>query len=145
EAAPGILPEIGAELAAYAVRRLRQRGIDVKVETRLDAAEGGRMRLSDGDSFPADTLVWTTGVKAETIAARSGFPVDPQGRVVTDEFLRVKGVENAWAAGDCAAVPDLVTGGICPPTAQYGLREARRLSDNLVRTLGGEEPKEFRY
>ena len=43
------------------------------------------VRLSDGESFPADTLVWTTGVKAETIAARSGFPVDHAGRVVTVE------------------------------------------------------------
>jgi NADH dehydrogenase len=145
DAAPGILPEIGPELAGYAVQRLRRRGIDVKLSTRLDSAEGGLMRLSDGDEFPADTLVWTTGVKAETIAARSGFPVDKQGRVLTDEFLRVQGTPNAWAAGDCAAVPDVVTGGTAPQTGQYGLREARRFADNLIRVFRGREPAAFRY
>jgi NADH dehydrogenase len=145
EAAPSILPEIGADLAAYAIRRLEQRDIEVRLSTRLDSAEGGLMRLSDGDEFPADTLVWTTGVKAETIAARSGFPVDEMGRALTDEFLRVKGLDGAWAAGDCAAVPDLVTGRMCPPTAQYALRQARRLADNLVDVMNGKEPKEFRY
>jgi NADH:quinone reductase (non-electrogenic) len=145
DAAPTILPEIGPELAAYAVHRLRRRGIEVKLATRLESAQGGVMRLSDGDQFPADTLVWTTGVKAETIASRSGFPVDSQGRVLTDEFLRVKGVEDAWAAGDCAAVPDLITGGVAPPTGQYGLREARRFADNLVRVFRGRDPVEFRY
>jgi NADH:ubiquinone reductase (H+-translocating) len=145
EAAPSILPEIGADLAAYAIRRLEQRDIEVRLSTRLDSAEGGIMRLSDGDQFPADTLVWTTGVKAETIAARSGFPVDDMGRALTDEFLRVKGLDDAWAAGDCAAVPDLVTGKMCPPTAQYALRQARRLADNLAGVMNGKEPKEFRY
>jgi len=95
--------------------------------------------------LPADTLVWTTGVKAETLAARAGFPIDRGGRVETDEFLRVKGIDGAWAAGDCAAVPDLVTGGVCPPTAQYALRQARRLGDNLVREMRGQPLREFRY
>ena len=145
DAAPAILPEIGSELAEYAVARLERRGIEVKLATRLDSADRGLMRLSDGDEFLADTLVWTTGVKAETVAARSGFPVDKQGRVLTDEFLRVQGVENAWAAGDCASVPDVVTGGTAPQTGQYGLREARRFADNLVRVFRGREPVAFRY
>ena len=145
EAAPSILPEIGPDLAAYAIRRLQRRGIEVKLQTRLDSAESGVMRLSDGDTFPADTLVWTTGVKPEPLAARSGFMVDGAGRVLTDEFLRMRDAEGAWAVGDCAAVPDVVTGGVSPPTAQYGLREARRLAGNLVRSLDGQPPLEFRY
>jgi NADH:ubiquinone reductase (H+-translocating) len=145
EAAPSILPEIGSELARYAVRRMERRGIEVKLQTRLDSAEGGVMRLSDGESFPADTLVWTTGVKPEPLAAYSGFAVDDTGRVIADEYLRVKDADGAWAVGDCAAVPDVVTGGVSPPTAQYGLREARKLAQNLVRALDGKPLRTFRY
>jgi len=57
EAASGILPEIGARLGEYALGRLRRRGIEVHLRTRLESAEGGRMRLSNGESFEADTLV----------------------------------------------------------------------------------------
>ncbi|HEY7281507.1 MAG TPA: NAD(P)/FAD-dependent oxidoreductase [Actinomycetota bacterium] len=145
EAAPRILTEIGERLSEYATRRLRKRGIAVYVDTRLESAEDGVIRLSNGEVFPADTLVWTTGVKAESLAARSGLPVDGAGRLPTDEFLRVQGVDGVWACGDCAAVPDVRRGGINPPTAQHALFQSRRLAKNLVRVLKGGAPKPFRH
>ncbi|HJY32953.1 MAG TPA: FAD-dependent oxidoreductase, partial [Actinomycetota bacterium] len=48
EATGSILPEIGPSLADYAIERLRERGIEVLLNTRLDSAEGGVIRLSDG-------------------------------------------------------------------------------------------------
>lgn len=135
EAATGLLPEIGRGLGEYALERLRRRGIEVRLATRLESAVEGRMVLSDGESFEADTLVWTTGVRAHPLVARLGFPVDERGRLIADEYLRVRGVEGAWTAGDCAAVPDLTTGGTCPPTAQHALRQGRHLAKNLVATL----------
>jgi NADH dehydrogenase len=145
EATGGILPEIGRGLGEYATRRLRDRGIEVHLDTRLESAEGGVMRLSNGVSFEADTLVWTTGVKPSPLVARTGLPLDDKGRLIADEFLRVRDVEGAWTAGDGAAVPDLTTGGISPPTAQHAMRQARRLGENLAATLRGEELRAFRY
>jgi NADH dehydrogenase len=145
EAAGTILPEIGLDLAAYVRVHLEERGIAVMLETRLESAEGGVMKLSSGESFAADTLVWTAGVKPEPVAARSGFPVDDRGRVVVDEYLRVRGIEGAWAAGDDAAVPDLLRGGTAPPTAQHALREARRLGRNIAATLTGGPLEPFRH
>jgi NADH dehydrogenase len=65
--------------------------------------------------------------------------------VVVDPSLRVASTEDVWAAGDCAEVPDVLGGGVCPPTAQHALRQARRLAKNLIRALDGKEPKPFRY
>jgi NADH dehydrogenase len=42
-------------------------------------------------------------------------------------------------------VPDLTTGGLCPPSAQHALRQARRLGENLAATLHGEDLQPFRY
>jgi len=145
EATSRILPELSPDLATYVGSRLRVRGIEVLVNKTLAPAEGGVMRLSNGTRFPADTLVWTAGVKPEPLAARSNFPIDEQGRVVVDEFLRVRGVEDAWAAGDNAAVPDLATGGLSPPTAQHALRQARRLGRNVIASLRGEPVEPFRW
>ena len=145
EASGRILPEVDPDLGSYAIDRLRARGIEVRLETRLESADDRVMVLSDGESFEADTLVWTTGVRANPVVGRFGFPIDERGRLRTDEFLRVEGVEDAWAAGDCAAVPDLVTGGFCPPTAQYALREAKRLGKNVAATIKGEPMEPFRY
>ena len=145
EAASTILPEIGRDLAAWVRRHLLERGIEVLLETRLESAEGGVMRLSNGRSFRADTLVWTAGVKPEPVAGRSGFDLDDRGRVAVDEFLRVRGVEQAWAAGDVAAIPDVIGGGTAPPTAQHALREARRLGRNLVASRTGGRMEPFRH
>jgi NADH:ubiquinone reductase (H+-translocating) len=145
EAADSILPEIGRDLADYAVRHLRLRGIEVHLGTRLESAEGGRMRLSNGIELDADTLVWTTGVRAHPLVARLGFATDDRGRLLADEFLRVRDVEGAWTGGDCAAVPDVVTGGTAPPSAQYSLREARRMAENIAASLRGGELQPFRY
>lgn len=145
EAASGILPELGRGLGEHAMGSLRRRGVEIFLDTRLESSEGGHMRLSDGQAFDADTLVWTTGVRADPIAAGLGLPVDERGRVPTDEYLRVRGLDDVWAGGDCAAVPDLVTGGTCPPTAQHALRQAKRLAKNVTAQLRGEPLAPFRY
>ena len=145
EAAGAILPELGKELASYATEVLRERGIEVLLSTRLASAEGGRIELSDGQAFAADTLVWTAGVKPSPLGGASGFPVDGAGRIRTDAYLRVEGVEDAWAVGDAAAVPDARTGGQMPPTAQHGMRQGKALARNLVATLEGRRPEPFDY
>lgn len=145
DAAPKILPELGEALAGYAAERLRLRGIEIAVDTRLESFQDGTVRLSDGRSFSADTLVWTAGVRASPLARDSGLPVDDAGRLRTDEYLRVVGLDDAWAAGDAASVPDRTTGGVMPPTAQHGLRQGRRLARNLTAWLEGGRLEPFVY
>ena len=145
EAAERILPELGEDLADYARERLQARDIEVALGTRLESATGGRIVLSDGQRFRAHTLVWTAGVKPSPLPRRSGLPTDDAGRILADECLRVVGVTDAWAAGDVAAVPDRVTGTITPPTAQYALRQARRLAANVTASIEGGEPRPFTW
>ena len=148
EAQDVVLPEIASGLGEYAARELRRRGIEIKTGTRLESIEGGVVRLSDGDTFPAETLVWTAGVKPEPLAALSSLPVDGSGRLRVDASLRLEGYEGViWGAGDAAAVPDLVNGGWCPPSAQYATRQGKRLAANVLATLRGSEAEvaPFRY
>ena len=102
EATGRILPEVGEDLGRYTVEQLRQRKIDVKLNTRLESCVDGHIVLSDGDEFDAETLVWTAGVKANPMLARTGLPLDEKGRLKCRADLRVEGVEGAWGAGDGA-------------------------------------------
>ena len=145
EAGPTILTEMALTAGEYTVELLRKRGMDVYLSTTVESAEGGMVTLSNGESFPADTFVWTAGVKADPLAASLPWAKDGRDRLVTDEYLRVKDVDSAWSAGDCAAVPDVIKGGTCPPTAQHALRQARRLAKNLVAAVRGQELEPFRY
>jgi len=137
-----ILPELTEELSGYGLEQLRERGIDVRLSTFLTSCVEGHVVLSDGSEFDADTIVWTAGVKAAPVLADSDLPVDARGRVTALPTLQVvrdgETVEGAWAAGDCAAVPDLVSDdpeATCAPTAQHAVRQAKVLADNLVATL----------
>jgi NADH dehydrogenase len=141
--APKILPELGEELAGYAAELLMRRGVEIAVGTGLVSYEDGVATLTDGRSFSAATLVWTAGVRPSPLARSAGLPVDEGGRLRTDEYLRVEGVADAWAAGDAAAVPDRTTGGTMPPTAQHGMRQGRRLARNLTAWIDGGRMEPF--
>ena len=145
DAADRILPELPPELAAYAREQLEERRIEVRLGTRLESAVDGSIRLSDGEAFDAETLVWTAGVRPSPLARDSGLPVDARDRLAVDRYLRVEGLEDVWAAGDAAAVPDDSTGGDAPPTAQHGLRQGRRLAANIEATFEGRPLEPFRY
>ena len=143
DVASRILPELDEDLAGYATERLRRRGIEVRTGTRLESYEDRVVRLSTGEPFAADTLVWTAGVRPSGLARSAGFPVDDGGRTLVDGFLRISGVDDAWAAGDAASVPDRTTGGTMPPTAQHGMRQGRHLARNLTAWLDGGRLEPF--
>lgn len=148
EAADRIMPEVSVSLAAYTVDRLAQRNIDVRLGTRLSSAAGGRIELSDGETFEADTLVWTAGVKAHPLAAASGLPVDEKNRLKCRADLSVEGLSGVFSAGDTAAVPDLSKkdpDALCGPSAQHAVRQARVLGDNLARVINGERLQDYKH
>jgi NADH dehydrogenase len=129
EAGPRILGQLPLRLASYAASALASRGVSVLTGTSLVSLAPGLAELSNGELVPTDTVVWTAGVVANPLLRALGLPVDPSGRVVTDASLQV--VDGVWAVGDCAAVPDLASGGTCAPTAQHAVRQAVRLVRNL--------------
>ena len=141
DAAPKILPEIPPRLGEYAAEQLERRGVDIRVSTTLEAIEPHAALLSDGDRILTNTVVWTTGARANPMLGKFGLPLDDFGRVKVDETFRVEGQPNIWALGDCARVPNTATPGHPdPPTSQHALRQARRLAKNLR-----GEPKPYRY
>ena len=147
EASPRILPEVSEDLARYTVGELEKRGIEVKLETRVESLADGTVALSDGDRFDAETVVWTAGVRPHPLLEATDLPLDDKKRVRCHATLQIVDVEDAWAAGDSAAVPDLTKGGVAftSPSAQHAVRQAKRLADNLVASLRGEPLEDYRH
>ena len=144
EAMSRVLPEIDAKLADYAVHELRGRGIDIRMETTLKKVEADHVELSTGERIPARTVVWTAGVAAHPSLRSLSVPLDERGRVPVDDHLAVAGMPGVYAAGDCAAVPN-PDGGICPPTAQHAIRQARVAARNMAANLGVGSERAFDY
>ena len=151
DGAPFIFPELNEDQRAYVLNQLRERGVEVKLETFLNSAEDGLIKTSDGDEFESDLLVWNAGVKPNPVLMDqdvSDLPVVTErgplmGKLDALADLRVNGadgpLDNVFAGGDCAAVPDLASGEgkFCPPNAQHAVRQGKRIADNIARAVQG--------
>ncbi|GAA4838661.1 NAD(P)/FAD-dependent oxidoreductase [Saccharopolyspora rosea] len=148
EAMDRIMPEVSRPMSEYTKRRLEEHGIEVKLNTTAKSLVDGHVELSDGDEFDADTVVWTAGVKPHPMLEDSDLPRDSKGRVECTAKLQVRGTTNVFAAGDCAAVPDLTSSdpdALCGPSAQHAVRQARVLADNVLALLRGEPMRNYKH
>ena len=141
-----ILPELGAQLGDYALRKLRARGIEFMLETRVAGAAPDAVILSDGVSVPAHTPVWTAGNQPNPLLETLPCQRNRAGAVVVNGALQVEGLTNVWAVGDCAEIPDPHDEGRSyPATAQHALREGKTVAENIAATLRGKPIKQFRF
>src|ERR1043166_9672042 len=141
-----LLPELGEELGRYAERKLHERKVEVIKGPSVANYDGAVVTLSDGTSIPTATLIWTAGVKPSPVIA--SLPCQKErGRLLVNEDMSVPGVSGLWAAGDCAAVPDVKsgTGKFYPPTAQHALREGVVVAKNIEAAILGRAPEPFRF
>ena len=139
-----ILPELSESLARYAQRRMEDRGIVFRLNTRLTDAHPGIVVLSDCE-IPAQTLVWTAGTAPNPLLKSIPVEKDKRGAVVVENTLAVPGHPGTWALGDCAAIPDAKTGKSCPPTAQFAIREAELLARNIKAQMEGLPLRAFQF
>ena len=145
QGAQRILPELSEELAAFSHRLLEGRGIEIRLHARIAGATAQSALLGDGTVVPTRTLVAAFGASTNRLLDRLPCRRNPRGRLVVDETLAVPGYPGTWAVGDCAAIPDVLGGGTCPPTAQYAMREAKHVAANVLSTMKGAPGRPFSY
>jgi NADH:ubiquinone reductase (H+-translocating) len=137
-----ILPELSEKLGAYAGGKLTERGVEVRLNTRVLGYRNGVVELIDGTIVSTKTLVWTAGTAPHPILDTIPCPKE-RGRVATNEYMEVSGWPGVWAVGDCASIPDPRTGKPYPPTAQHALRQGRVLARNICAAIRGGARKPF--
>ena len=141
---PVVLPELSSSLGQYTQETLIRKGIDIRVNTRVEGYVDGAVVLSDGTTLATHTLIWTAGTTPHSLLAALPCAKE-RGRLLVEDTLEVRGAPGVWAIGDCALVPDRNTGKYCPPTAQHALREGKVLAHNLLATIGGTSKKSFSF
>jgi NADH dehydrogenase len=137
-----LLGQFGAWATREAEQILDQMGVSIYLDTAVEAVEPRALRVAGGRVLRAATMVWAAGIKGPAILRASGLPVDAQGRVHTDRYLRVVDYPTIFAAGDCAVIPDLVAGHV-PATASYAMRQGAHLADSLLAEIEGRPPRSY--
>ena len=97
-----VMPEISEGLAQFAMRELRARGMEFRIETTLERVTATAATLSDGEVVPTRTLVWTAGVKPHPVVAKLGLPLE---RPRPDRGRRVPAGRRATTTSGRSATP----------------------------------------
>ena len=148
EGLPNILPELDPALRRAARTRLANERIEVLTGALAEEITANCVKLKGGREIPTENVIWTAGNRPNMAIKDFGLPFDERTGIPVDLTLRVKGYDDIWAIGDCAAVQDVrqEEGRIVPPTAQAAIQEGHVVARNVLKTIDGEDDlEEFEY
>lgn len=144
EAAPRLLgtmnPKSSSEVEGY----LKHLMVDVKTGVGMSSYKDGVVKLADGQSIQSDTVIWTAGVTGVKLPIEGADIERGRGnRLVVDGTNKVIGLEDVYAVGDIALMPnvDKAFPGGHPQLAQVAIQQSRLLAKNLNKN----EAKTFVY
>jgi len=140
-----LLPELHHEsLSEFTLKKLRQNGIEVRLETSAQKADSVAVYLKSGERIEAGMIVCTVGTKTHPLIKSLALSLE-KGRLQTDPDMKVTGAANLWALGDCSLVPNAFDGHPCPATAQFAMQQASQLAENIKRASKGVATKPFNF
>jgi NADH dehydrogenase len=112
-------------------------GVETRTHLAVVAIEPSGVTLESGEFIPAATVIWTAGMRANPLTALFPVECDRWGRIPVDATLKVKSVENVFAAGDSAwAMMDDIHPSVM--SCQHGRPMGRFAGHNVVSDLLGE-------
>ncbi|QOR00568.1 NAD(P)/FAD-dependent oxidoreductase [Campylobacter sp. 2014D-0216] len=145
EAMDQILPMFEKKLALKAKQRLEQLGVKVYEKSKIIECEKNGIKLDGGMFIKANTIIWTAGVRGNSVIENSTDFPSARSRVEVDAFMHPLNVENAskyFFIGDNSLFKDPKTNAPYPPTAQLALREGAYVAKALKALVDEEEFKQ---
>ncbi len=139
-----LLQGMAPELGTYAVERLEQRHVEVRLGVLVEEVRVDEVVLNDGSRLATDTVVWTAGVRGDPAVEQWGLPVARAGRVVVEASLNLAHHPELFVAGDLAYVEDEV-GDPLPQVAPVAIQQGERAAGNVLAQLQGRPLEPFVY
>ncbi|SCE91542.1 NADPH-dependent 2,4-dienoyl-CoA reductase, sulfur reductase [Micromonospora purpureochromogenes] len=128
---------VDPDMAALVATAMRGLGIEIRTGVRVTGIEerDGRVAavVTDAGSMPTDLVVLGLGVRANTaLAAAAGLPVGTTGGIRVDRRMRVPGMPDVWAAGDCVETLHRVSGmAVHVPLGTHANKQGRVVGINI--------------
>jgi NADH dehydrogenase len=145
EAQETLLSGMNAKMSELAISRLRSRGIEVLLKTRITRVWDGGIQTADGQTIPSRTVIWVAGVKPAAVVESLPFNKAKGGRIIVNQYLEVPESPGVYVLGDCAYSLQEPGSVPYPPTQQVAQRQGPTCARNIVRAIQGKEQLAFRY
>ncbi len=138
-----ILKGLDAPLVHAATRRLASQRIEVINDAKVEEVRPDAVVISDGRTIPTRTTIWAAGIEPPPLVGNLDVQKDHRGRILIDQYLRVKGRPGVYAVGDCTSLQ--YDGSPVPALAQAAEQEGQRAASNLAAEIENKAPVPFRY
>jgi NADH dehydrogenase FAD-containing subunit len=134
-----VLESLPPEAVRAVVVALEQRGVVFQCNARVTGLVNGAAVLADGSPVAFDLLVNATGLEPSPTVRELRLPVDTQGGLIVDQYLRSIAAAEVYGAGDCIALQ----GRALPKAGVYAVRSAPVLLHNLLAAAEGRPARAF--
>ncbi|WP_179022180.1 NAD(P)/FAD-dependent oxidoreductase [Winogradskyella forsetii] len=145
EAAPKLLAAMSDNASAKSELYLKQLGINVFLNAKVDAYDGAKITLADETTFNTDTVIWTPGVKGAPINGLPKEVIVGGNRISVNEYNQVLGFETIFAIGDVASHLSAVNSKGLPMLAPVAQQQGEQLSKNILRHIASKPLEIFKY
>ncbi|KAF2768736.1 FAD/NAD(P)-binding domain-containing protein [Teratosphaeria nubilosa] len=134
DVAPQLLTTFDQSLSQYAMQRLKERKVGMKMSSHIERVEQDAIYTKEDGRSPYGMLLWATGNKASPLLEKLDVKKPEHGlpRILTDKYLRVlrpdgTPLDSAFALGDAADVE----GQSLPTLASVALQKGEYLTNEL--------------
>jgi NADH dehydrogenase len=138
-----ILKGLDSSLVNAATHRLASQQIDIINDAKVEEVRSDAVVISDGRTITTQTTVWAAGIEPPPLVGDLDVQKDHRGRILIDQYLRVKDRPGVYAVGDCTSLQ--YDGPPVPALAQAAEQEGKRAASNLVAEIKNQAPVAFRY
>jgi NADH:quinone reductase (non-electrogenic) len=145
EAQDALLSGLKARMSELAIGRLRSRGIEVLLKTRITKVWSGGIQTADGQTIPTRTVIWVAGVKPVPVVESLPFNKAKGGRIIVNQYMEVPESPGVYVLGDCAYLLQEQGSVPYPPTQQVAQRQGPVCARNIIRAMQGKDQLPFRY
>lgn len=133
-----VAPAMGINPRSFIEERLRDLGIETRLNVGVAALDAEGVTLSDGERIETATVIWSGGMRASPLTAQLPAERDNLGRIVVEPDLRVPGAPGIFATGDTANAKTDAAGNYAPMSCQHARRLGAFAGHNAAADLLGE-------
>lgn len=101
-----ILPGFDQKMIRMASERLHDLGINIITDTKMQSCDKEYLYLSNGTKIHYSFIIFAGGIEAANLILKSDLPKNNKGQIIVDEYLKVQGYDDIFAAGDIAQIKD---------------------------------------
>ena len=144
EAGANLIASYPDELRQATLRLLKNKNVDVRLNTKMLDFNGQRVTLGDGSAIETQTLIWTAGAKAAEIIDTLPAEKASMGRVRVSPALNLPQFPETFVIGDAAFLANGNDQPL-PMLSTVAIQQGQAAAKNIKLMLEGKDPLAFHY